>query len=255
MNLKKYDASIVMVNYFSNQLINKFEKQLDSIADHRLELIVVDNSQNFQAQEPNTKVVAHKKNLGFGQACNSGAASAKSDLLVFLNPDALISNIDVMELVALQERKKPNSIWAPATLDSTGQIPTLTKPGRCGLEYSRSFVDSACSDTVDVTYVSGACLVIFKQFFESLGGFTEDIFLYAEDLDLCVRANRLGADISMHTSLHVNHSGGESSTRLKPKLLRIFRSIKGHQVFFKKEGLGGLKSTVNAIHLASGIRF
>ena len=70
MSLKKYDASIVMVNYFSNQLINKFEKQLDSIADHRLELIVVDNSQNFQAQEPNTKVVAHKKNLGQRQARN-----------------------------------------------------------------------------------------------------------------------------------------------------------------------------------------
>ncbi len=58
-------------------------------------------------------------------------------------------------------------------------------------------------------FVSGCCLLIHSEFYQSLGGFDERFFMYAEDLDLCLRARALGSEavVVNHRILHQVGSG------------------------------------------------
>ena len=48
------------------------------------------------------------------------------------------------------------------------------------------------NDVVDVDWLVGACLLIPRQIFQSLGGFDPRFFLFFEDIDLCRRIKSLG---------------------------------------------------------------
>lgn len=244
--------SIITVNYYSQSLIHELENKLRG--DLEFELIVVDNSGEFESVSINTKVIRAGKNLGFGKASNLGAENASEELLLFLNPDAIISSESIRTLA----RYRPNigrAIWGPAILDKNSQVPTLVRPGRIGLRYKRTYLDqtSESGGRCKVLYVSGACLMTTASLFVELGGFCDDIFLYAEDLELCERATRLNVDVFVVPSLQVHHAGGRSSARVHARWMRLIRSWHGHYRFLSKTG-GGIGAALNALHLASGIR-
>jgi GT2 family glycosyltransferase len=64
---------------------------------------------------------------------------------------------------------------------------------------------------VEVEAVSGACMMIRREIFASVGGFSPDYFMYGEDLDLCFKTRRAGFrnyHVSEATIIH--HGGGSS---------------------------------------------
>ena len=63
---------------------------------------------------------------------------------------------------------------------------------------------------IKVAYVSGANLMIKKSFFEKIGGFDENIFMYFDETDLCKRATKYG-NIFCTPSSSIIHYGGQSS--------------------------------------------
>jgi GT2 family glycosyltransferase len=63
----------------------------------------------------------------------------------------------------------------------------------------------------EVEVVSGACLMVKREIFERLGGFSTEYFLYAEEADLCRRVRRAGWKVGHVGSAKVMHFGGESS--------------------------------------------
>ncbi|MBX3573739.1 MAG: glycosyltransferase [Mesorhizobium sp.] len=80
--------SVVLVAYNSADVIRD---AIESVpAPH--EVIVVDNASTDASREiaaaAGARVLALAENLGFGTACNRGAALARNDTLLFLNPDA-----------------------------------------------------------------------------------------------------------------------------------------------------------------------
>lgn len=243
--------SVITVNYHSEPLIRGLESLVAQIPGS--ELIVVDNGGGFTPRETITRVVGDGTNLGFGRACNLGAAQARGDILLFLNPDASARADDLRRLLD-RDVDLSRTLWGPAILDGTGRVAILDAPGRLGLRYRRRYLTLGTDLTpVPVRYLSGACLMVSASLFSRLGGYADDIFLYAEDLDLCARASRMGCQVLMCPAVTIDHAGGRSSSRFSARAKRLLRSWRGHYVFLSRDS-GPISAAINALHLASGLR-
>lgn len=172
-------------------------------------------------------LVASPDNLGFGGGNNTAAARATAPLLLLLNPDAFLD--DPSSITRLEEAMRAGdaAIVGPflANADGSHQIgdgghgETLgvaalwamglnLLPGVPGSFLSRAY--SADAAPIPIDWVCGACLMIERTLFERLGGFDASIFLYSEDVDLCLRARRLGARALYVPAVRVRHIQGVS---------------------------------------------
>ncbi|MEY8215192.1 MAG: glycosyltransferase [Colwellia sp.] len=245
--------SVVIVNYKSVSLINDIERYL---ADFGIAIIVVDNSDDFSSVSKFTKVIRGNGNIGFGLACNLGADFVRSELVLFLNPDAIIDKNTLCDLITLS-LSEPDSILGPVVGSNRSEYSILQPLNKYGVNFIRRKINLNDLDHphLKVSFISGACMLIHKDRFSLLGGFCKDIFMYAEDVDLCIRNNELGGNNKLVTNLFVEHIGGLSSNKssLLGKFRRYKNSVYGHYTFFRKNN-GCIRSAFNSLYLASGIK-
>ena len=90
--------SVIIVNYNTTRLL---QQCVESIVCHThgvsYEIIVVDNHSSEKELTPLRKdcritLIELQENLGFGRANNAGAAHAKGEHLLLLNPDTILVN-------------------------------------------------------------------------------------------------------------------------------------------------------------------
>jgi GT2 family glycosyltransferase len=192
------------------------------------ELLVVDNASRDRspaiAREIGAEVIANPSNSGFGAGCNRGARSAKSDLLLFVNPDVRVSAVDVS---GLSDRltARPFGLLAPrALLRDEGH---LEHSLRRGLPWPCSVAREALgpvlphrvarrlSASIDApgrgAWLSGALLLCARAEFLELGGFDERLFLYYEDQELSRRYRMSGLPLTVTDAITGHHVRGGSS--------------------------------------------
>jgi O-antigen biosynthesis protein len=196
-----------------------------AFAGATFEVILVDNASDPETRAlferiDGARIQLNSENVGFGPACNQGAALARGRYLLFLNPD-----IDLMPgaLGALVDAFADDDVGiVGARLVFPGGIlqeagagfqddPQLTHPyGRGGLD---PFAPEA-SYSRDVGYVSGAVLMIEAGFFSELGGF-DDLFApaYFEDSDLCLRCQQAGRRVFYQPRAIAIHVENATSAR------------------------------------------
>lgn len=245
--------AIITINYKSTPLINALEAKIDPA---QAQYTVVDNSGDFVPAQDTTQVIDAGGNLGFGRACNLGVAQSDADIVVLANPDLELDAAGLAKFLDFSRAQPAEAIWGPFIRDGRGEVVSLFRPGRSGLAFRRRPLTGAelTPETIDTVYVSGACLATSRALFQRLGGFSDEIFLYGEDLDLCLRAHDSGARVYLTSAVELKHHGGGSSTRLD-RFKRLFRSTRGHYAFFRLHRFNRLAATINALHLASGRRF
>jgi len=195
-------VSVVIVNWNAGEsLAPCVASVVEAAAD---EIVVVDNASTdgslaaVRARHPALRVVENGSNVGFAAAATQGAAAARGDVLVFLNPDARLLPGALATLVEalfatpgagiaggglVDERGR----WEPghARFDPVAHLVFDTTLGRLGARRRRS--------PVVVDWVYGTFMAVRAQLFRQLGGFDARYFVYGEDMDLCHRAARLGA--------------------------------------------------------------
>jgi GT2 family glycosyltransferase len=199
-------STVIVVAFQSGEALTRC---LDSLAG--ADTIVVNNGvRGPEIEAAATRVrVIDSDNQGFGAGCNRGAAAAAGEVLVFLNPDT-VAHPGAVE--ALARRLEEESIGvvqarlallgAPDTLNSSGNIVHVS-----GLAWPGGYGDpvGTVSAVRDIPYASGAALAIRADLFRELGGFTEELFLYQEDLELCWRARLGGRRIVVDPAATVLH--------------------------------------------------
>jgi GT2 family glycosyltransferase len=84
--------------------------------------------------------------------------------------------------------------------------------------------------------ISGACMLIKRQVFEAVGGFSPQFFMYGEDLDICFKIRQAGHKVycAPETSI-VHHGGGSTSTysgefsemTMRDSVYKFFESHRG----------------------------
>jgi GT2 family glycosyltransferase len=180
------------------------------------ELIVVDNDSGDGTPEaveelaPAARVLRTGRNLGFAGGCNAGAAEAKGELLVILNPDAapLPGFGEAIRRPWLQSRGW--AAWQALIADSGAtEINSAGNPVHfTGIVWAGGHgrpIAEAPPAPAEVPALSGACLAIPLRTWREVGGFPERFFLYHEDVDLSLRLRLRGGTLGIEPAAVVDH--------------------------------------------------
>lgn len=149
---------------------------------------------------------------GFGYACNLGASRCSSDIILFLNTDCLLTHGVLDRLCSVFDLEQKVALVCPVSNNS----PDLTYPMFPGHSYrdmaelisdatnhsEKDFIVEACT-------VVGNCLMVRRDFFEKVGGFSAEWGVgYGEETDLHMKALSLGLKGVVHVGCYVFHFGG-----------------------------------------------
>jgi N-acetylglucosaminyl-diphospho-decaprenol L-rhamnosyltransferase len=211
-----------------------------------VEVILVDNGSvdgvaesldRSYARDARVRVIYNRANLGFGPAVNRGAAQAKGDTLLVLNPDCLIEPDTIARMAACMDVH--TGIVGAVVCDSEGHPDpasrrhdpllrralntVLGRGGDAGIDIGGPLPNGP----EEVEIASGAILLMPRAVFERLNGFDEDFFLHCEDMDLCRRSRDGGYKVVLAGDVRVLHGKGGSS-RHRP----VFVSRHKHRSMF-----------------------
>ncbi len=179
------------------------------------ELIVVDNGSRdgtvaaVRAAAPRARIV-EQDNRGFAGGALAGTALASAPLLLFLNPDARPTPGCVGALREVAEARPGWGAWQAlvtmpggTTINTAGNVTHFLGmgwAGRCGQP-----VADAPAEPVDVSFASGAALLVRREAWDAVGGFDERYFMYCEDLDLGLRLWLGGWAVGIAPAARVEH--------------------------------------------------
>ncbi|GGM98187.1 glycosyl transferase [Terrabacter tumescens] len=214
------DVDVCIVTYKNEATIGSL---LESVAKYlpTASVIIQDNSPDDltrraveqTAYSSRCTILDDVGNVGFGAACNRIADNSDAEWLVFINPDAEISKMDLN-----LERESAHSILGPIISEPGGEIQRSFGPQRTvGQEAKLRLLRTG--DRIPEgrmahrpAFVSGAAMAVRRLDFLGLNGFDHNnFFMYYEDIDLCRRAQNAGMSVTVTPSWRVTHLGGYSA--------------------------------------------
>ena len=267
------DATVIVVSFNTRELtLACLASVYRETRGLQFEVIVVDNASSDGSAEaihdefPVVRLHALDRNLGFGAANNLAASSARGEFIVLLNPDALVTNDAVGEIVRYARGRAAVGIVGGRTLREDGSLNPSSCWGApsvwsvfCGAFFLSSvFPRSRFFNPIglgrwkrdterEVGVVSGCFLLLSRQLWRRLHGFDESFFMYGEDVDLSLRAAQLGPRPRITPSATVVHIGAASEHVKEEKLVRLMRS---HRAIIKIHFSPLSRFLALSIHLA-----
>jgi GT2 family glycosyltransferase len=261
--------SIILVNYnganFLYDCLNSIN-QFVNCSDY--EVIIVDNSSTDDSVKiikenfPLVKLICSQDNLGFGKANNLAVKYAQGRYLLFLNTDTiLIEDTPKILVNYLTQNKDVGVAGSRITFQdgsyqlSCGNLPNLLMEFiykiRALLDNRWHHILSKIYDKIylnvqEVSWVTGACMMMRRDIFEKLGGFDESFFMYFEDVDICKRVHEVGFKVIYYPKTSLIHLSGGSSQSIKKKVNVYYRDS---QLYYYQKHLGILQTTFLRLYL------
>ncbi|MDD5131462.1 MAG: glycosyltransferase family 2 protein [bacterium] len=211
------DLSIIIVSYNSREFLQNCLESLYRTTDGlRKEIILVDNCSNddsialVKSSFPQVKIIANDVNYGFAKANNIGAQAATGEYLLFLNPDTIVRETAIKEMIVSMQREHEAGAVGAKLLNSDGSLQLSCREfytlrtiilSRTPLKHVarlgrflrlNMMADWDHNETRTVDWVLGACLMTTRQVMEKIGYFDDRYRLYFEDMDLCYRIRNAG---------------------------------------------------------------
>jgi GT2 family glycosyltransferase len=241
------------VRYFLEQCVLSVQEAIGTLD---AEIIVIDNNSTdgscFMMEErfPSVKLIQNKENFGFPKGNNIGVAEAKGKYICILNPDTVVAEDTFIKILAFAEKQKDSGIIGCKLIDGMGQflpeskrgIPTpwvaFTKvfglykvfPGwRLFNQYYAQHIKE--NETGKVEILVGAFMFMKRDLYFELGGFDEDCFMYADDIDLSYRALQKQKTNYYFHETTVLHYKGESTIKDEKYMNRFQEAM---NFFYKK---------------------
>jgi GT2 family glycosyltransferase len=186
---------------------------------YRVDVVVVDNGSvdgSIAVVEhilPRATFVRNEENLGFAKPCNQGAALATGDFILFLNNDVVMAPGCLSALVETAVNDPNAAAWQPVVVKADGEAePLFSAFTRTG--FVLHMPGGEAPPTSSVFSLKGACLLVRRSAFVSVGGFDESFFAYFEETDLCWRLHLAGWEVRATGACCARHVGGATSTRI-----------------------------------------
>ncbi len=211
------------------------------------EVIVVDNNSNDDSVSSvsrwieghpslHARLITNKENLGFSKANNQAWSQSIGENILYLNSDTQIlpGSLGLM----LDELSKPHiGIIAPQLLnvDGSAQLQGGDFPSLLSLFSQMFFLDDlpmvgkllpsvqhtgqnqrgqSRAHTTGIKlqdWVGGTAMLVRREVLATVGGLDENIFMYAEDIEFCLRAAHQGWQSGIASQAKVVHLGSASS--------------------------------------------
>lgn len=254
--------SIIIVHYNSWPLI---QDCLLSIQQHLFnldyEIIVVDNNSSDGSEEkiknhfPEVIFIRNDENLGFAKANNKAIKTAKGKYLFLLNPDTLILDNGINDVIHYMENNPEVGLIGPCIVDKNFNIIHSFSTSKNFKEHCKEMFEDAfyiqhlqmifkknhlapsTSEPFHVGFVNGSAMIIRKNALRKVGLLDERFFFCAEEVDWCFRFNQNRFKIVYHPVLKVLHYGGSGQDI---NLWSFLQYHKSHMKLFEKyQGIFG----------------
>jgi len=251
---------VIIVNFNAGETLTRCVQSVLS-AREKLNITVFDNAsadgsaaqvQSLFGRLENVEILCNDENIGFARAVNAAAGMGNEELLLILNPDCELLPGALGYLKQALENDPDAALAGPTVVDRTGVIQkgtlrrfpdpwnslvTLTGLWRLGRWFPAfKGVNRHQSDLPEnnsmAEAVSGACMLVRRQAFESAGNMDEAYGLHCEDLDLMYRLQQQGNHCIFVPAARVFHQQGVSS-RSRPFWVHRQKHL-GMQRFFLK---------------------
>jgi len=203
-NTESPEVSIIILNWNKSTLTAQCLHEIwKHTADVSYEVIVLDNGSEPSALYPLSalpvpfKLIRLSINRLFGEGNNIAAEAAKGQYLLFLNNDAFVTPGWLPPLVKAMQQSSvgaagPMFVYPDGKLQECGSFIDFNGDPKQRGKGGDTLIEPLMSPQ-SVHYISAACLLIRKQLFKWLDGFSLDFEpAYYEDVDLCFRMRKAG---------------------------------------------------------------
>jgi hypothetical protein len=197
---------------------------------------------------PDVVFIQSEENLGFAKANNLAFSRCRGRNVLFLNPDTEVKAFALQKLVTNLESIPDAGMVGAHLLNTDGSLQTTCVVALPSIlnqvlgvkQLRKAFpkwriwgmgpLFEASHNPVPVEAISGACMLARREVLESIGCFTTDYFMYAEDMDLCVKVGKSGQRIYYVPDALITHHAAKSSSAREES---NFSSIKTHESVFR----------------------
>lgn len=205
--------NILILNYNQKKFIDSCILSIRNQAYKRemIGVIFIDNNSTDGSAEyvkkkySDIKVIENNSNPGYGVSYNNVLKKIFADgeeLALLINVDIELDSNCINDLVGFYSQKKlidsrvgliqPTILLKdnPNLINTNGNIIHYLGFGHCG-NYRKKYQSDNLYEK-EIISVSGACMLISKQYFEDVDGFNDLFFLYSEDEDISWRGLIVG---------------------------------------------------------------
>jgi len=244
------ELAILIVNYNTGHLLDRC---LDSIFSQEVSchVIVVDNASDDDSltvlahRNDPIEVIGNQKNVGFAVANNQALARCKEPLVFFLNPDTELYPGCLRAICLYMEQNQTVGLAGCAIYNPDGTRHETVQYRYPGHSYSQGRFSSLPGD---IAWLLGAALVGRRLPLAEVGGFDSDYFLYAEDIDLCLRIRQAGYPLGFIGKAGVLHLEGQSEAGSPPAEV-MERKIRSELLFFEKHYPSAVRKRIRRVRL------
>lgn len=225
---------IIIINFNGSKDTIDCLKSLEKITYKNFEVIVVDNASekdDFEKVEEflkisslNAKRYALNANLGFAGGNNIGIKEAMShdvDYILLLNNDTEVALDFLDKLVEAAEENKKGGLFAPKIYfyDEPQRIWHAVCDfswigGGKPLQYEEIDKNPRETEIKETKYVSGCAMLIRKDVIEKIGLLEESFFMYYEDTDYSLKAEKAGFELLYVPASHIWHKISRSAQKM-----------------------------------------
>ena len=240
--------SVILVNYKRSDLTVDCVRSLEGSTYKDFQIIIIDNDATedstvtLKTRCPEATVISVRGNIGFAEGNNVGireALSGGSKWILLLNNDTLVHRDLLKNLVETAEGNKlvgviggkiyyhdnPDTLWfAGGHLEIDKALGTHIGIG--GKD------DGSFDHATDTDYITGCCMFVKREVFESAGLLDTRLFLYFEDADFCVRAKDSGYVILFQPRAVLYHRVSISTRHDSP--VYIYFNLRNKIIFLRK---------------------
>ncbi len=229
-------VSAIVVNFNAESCLEQCLKSIASSLSFDVEVIVVDNASTDKSvdvlktaakENSNLQVIWNRENVGFARACNQALKYAQGEYILFLNPDCIILEKTLEDLVHTLEQNSKIGMVGPLIINPDGseqagarrKVPTPWRSLMQTLGLWRIFPSEDFrlhktplpSKATEVDAISGAFMLVKREALQEVGTMDEGYFMHCEDLDLAMRFKEAGWQILFVPHAKALHHKGVSS--------------------------------------------
>ena len=228
-------TAVIILNWNGAEMMRKF---LPSVVANTPEadVIVADNGSTDNSLEvlrsefPSVGIIQLDKNYGFAEGYNRAIAQVDHEYIVLLNSDIETPVQWLSPLETFMDSNPDVAACQPKLLSyinkemfeyagaSGGYIDRFGYPYCRGRIFGIVEADKGqYDDTADIHWATGACMMVRRSIYTTLGGLDARFFAHNEEIDLCWRMRLAGHRICCIPQSHVYHLGGGTLPQGNPR--------------------------------------
>lgn len=265
------ELSVVSVVHNTRDAALRMLSSLEADPDHaEWETVIVDNESadglgaRVRHDHPAARVIRNDPQRGFAAGLNGAIQSTTTPLIAHVSPNTVVPPGTLRRLVTVMRsdpriaavgplilgsdgRAQRHGMYRPRALTAVVVLAGLAAIPPFDREAERYYGRHRPGPPVDVEQLTAACLVIRRTAFDAVGPFDERFFVYAEDVDWCLRAGAAGWRIVFAPDVSVVHDKAATSRSRSDVVIRAY--YRSMRTFYRKHYGTGSSATARAFWL------